>query len=406
MEQRRDIHFLMEEEERRCFDYFWKEASTLENSYGLIRDNDVRRDMCSIAATGFGLAGLAVGAERGYVDRKEAERRAIGTMMTLKERTVRVHGFFCHFLDMADASRYGDSEVSVIDTALLLMGALVAGEYFGGRCRQLWEELYTEVDWEWYRNPQTNAFYMGYHEARISEGCGGHFGQWDHYAEQLVMYFLGVASPGHPVDPSIFYDCPLYCDAYKDSGLIYHSYCGGLFVYQFSHAFLNLKGRKDRRGIDWYENSVRATKANRQYCIDNPLHRKTYHRNAWGMTACMTPHGYSGAQGALPCFGNSKNEADGTIPPCGAIGSLPFCPEDVMAAMEYYGTLPQLWGKYGFFDAFNLDAEPAWFADVYIGIDKGISLLMLENYRSGLIWKLTDGNGYIQRAFQKLEFTM
>lgn len=393
----RQVSRVLEEEERKCFDFFWNEVSQSKEGYGLIRDNDVDRDMCSVASVGFGLAGLAVGAYRGYVDRQEAQMRAEGTLVTLRERATRVHGFFYHFLHMEDGSRYGKSEVSIIDTALLLMGALVAGEYFGGQCRQLWEELYAEVDWEWYRNPQANCFYMGYNEKE------GHFGRWDHYAEQLIMYFLGVAAPKHPVDASIFYDCPLFCDAYKDSGLIYHSYCGGLFVYQFSHAFLNLQGRKDRRGIDWYENSVRATRANRQYCIDNPLQRKTYHQNAWGMTACMTPHGYSGAQGALPCFGNDKNEADGTVPPCGAIGSLPFCPEEVMAAADFYATIPQLWGKYGFLDAYNLDVEPAWFSDRCIGIDKGVSLLMLENYRSGLIWKLTDENEYIQRAFELLE---
>lgn len=118
---------ILEEEEKRCFDFFWNEVSESEKSYGLIRDNDVERDMCSIASVGYGLAGLAVGVERGYVTREEAEQRAIGTLVTLKEKTERVHGFFYHFLHMEDASRYGKSEVSVIDTALLLMGGLVAG---------------------------------------------------------------------------------------------------------------------------------------------------------------------------------------------------------------------------------------------------------------------------------------
>lgn len=143
-------------------------------------------------------------------------------------------------------------------------------------------------------------------------------------------------------------DNDVNCDVYKDSGLIYHSYCGGLFVYQFSHAFLNLQGKRDRRGIDWYENSRRAVKAARQYCIDNPGQKKTYGADAWGMTACMTPHGYSGAQGALPCVGNDKNEADGTVPPCGAIGSMPFCPEEVESAARHYASMPLLQGKYGF----------------------------------------------------------
>ncbi len=394
---------VMEAEERGCFEFFWREVSLTPEGLGLIRDNDVNREMCSIASVGYGLAALAIGAERGYVGRREAEERAVGTLRTMKERPVRIHGFYYHFLQMEDASRYGRSEVSIIDTALFLMGALCAGEYFGGECKLLWKEIYAEVDWEWYRDPVKNQFYMGYHEARKSEDSDGHFGHWDHYAEQLIMYFLGVAAPKYPVPPSILYDCPLFCDVYRDSGLIYHSHCGALFVYQFSHAFLNLKGKKDRRGIDWYENSVRATYANRQYCIDNPRGRKTYHENAWGLTACMTPRGYSGGQGALPCFGNDRNETDGTVAPCGPIGSLPFAPREVAEAMEFFAGIPELQGKYGFLDAYNLDVEPAWFSDRCIGIDKGVSLLMLENYRSGLIWRLTDQNEYIRKAFELLE---
>lgn len=394
---------IMEAEERGCFDFFWNEVSLTQKGYGLIRDNNINRSMCSIASVGFGLAALAIGAHRSYVTQQEAKERAIGTLRTMRDSTQRVHGFYYHFLSMEDGSRYGSCEVSIIDTALFLMGALCAGEYFGGECRNIWEEIYEDVDWDWYRDPQKNQFYMGYHESRGNQRLGGHFGAWDHYAEQFIMYFLGVAAPKHSVPASIFYDCPLFCDIYKDSDLIYHSYCGALFVYQFSHAFLNLQGKKDRRGIDWYENSVCATHANRQYCIDNPKGRKTYHQNAWGLTACMTPHGYSGAQGALPCFGNDRNEADGTVPPCGSIGSLPFAPEEVVAAMEFYAKIPELKGKYGYLDAYNLDVEPAWFSDRYIGIDKGISLLMLENYRSGLIWKLTDQNQYIRCAFEMLE---
>ena len=261
------------------------------------------------------------------------------------------------------------------------------------------EEIYTEVDWQWYRNPDKNQFYMGYNENQ-----NGHFGAWDHYAEQFMMYFLGVASPTYAVAPSIFYDCPQYCNTYKDSGIIYHSHGGGLFVYQFSHAFLDFRGKKDRRGIDWFENSVRASKANRQYCIDNPLGLKTYGENAWGMTACDTPTGYSGALGGLPCFGNQQICPDGTIAPCGAIGSIVFTPEESIKAMEVYAENDRLWGKYGFIDAYNLDVSPNWYADdFFIGIDKGISILMIENYRSGLIWKLTNQNKYIQKAFELLE---
>ena len=391
---------ILEKEARKCFDFFWNEVSLSEESYGLIRDNNRDKKMCSIASVGYGLPAIAIGVERGYITYEQGKERAIKTLCTMRDKTERTHGFYYHFLDMDTAKRYGKSEVSIIDTAIFIIGALAAGEYFDGEVKALAEEIYAEVDWEWYRNPDKNQFYMGYHESQ-----NGHFGAWDHYAEQFMMYFLGVAAPKYPVDPTIFYDCPLYCNSYKDSGLIYHSHGGGLFVYQFSHAFIDFRGKKDRRGIDWYENSVRATKANRQYCIDNPLGLKTYGENAWGMTACETPGGYTGAMGALPCVGSKQKHPDGTIPPCGPIGSIVFTPEESIAAMEFFAQDEKLWGEYGFKDAYNLDVSPEWYSDIVIGIDKGISILMIENYRSEFIWKLMNKNQYIQKAFELLEFT-
>lgn len=393
---------IIEKEQRKCFDFFWNEVSLSEESYGLIRDNTNKQqlDMCSIASIGFGLPAIVIGIERGYITKEEGEERVLKTLHTMKEKAERLHGYYYHFIDMNTAKRYKNCEVSIIDTAIFLMGALTAGEYFGGEIAALAEELYADVNWQWYHNPHKNQFYMGYSEAE-----NGHFGAWDHYAEQFMMYFLGVAAPKYPVEPSIFYDCPLYCNSYKNSGLIYHSHGGGLFVYQFSHAFIDFRNKKDRRGIDWFENSVRASKANRQYCIDNPLGLKTYGENAWGMTACETPGGYTGAMGALPCFGNKQIHPDGTIPPCGAIGSIVFTPEESINAMKFYAQDERLWGEYGFIDAYNLDVTPEWFSDVVIGIDKGISILMIENYRSGLIWNLMNKNKYIQKAFELLEFT-
>lgn len=390
---------ILEREQRGCFDYFWEEVSFSEETYGLVRDNTVHKNVCSIAATGFGLPAIIIGVERGYIRYAEGHERVLRTLRTMKEKPERVHGFYYHFIEIDTAKRFGRSEVSIIDTAIFLMGAMVAAQYFGGEVEEIWEEIYREVEWPWYHNPEKDQFYMGY-----SEQMGGHFGAWDHYAEQFMMYFLGVAAPKYPVPPTVFYDCPLYCNTYKDSGMIYHSSGGGLFVYQFSHAFIDFRGKRDRRGIDWFENSVRATKANRQYCIDNPLGLKTYGENAWGMTACSTPTGYSGAMGALPCLGNQQICPDGTIPPCGPIGSIVFTPKESISAMNFFAQDEKLWGKYGFVDAYNLDVEPAWYSAEVIGIDKGISILMIENYRSGLIWKLTNQNKYIRRAFELLEF--
>ena len=391
---------IIELEERKCFDFFWKEISHTDEGFGLIRDNNVQRDMSSIASIGFGLAGIVIGCERGYITKKEGEERAIRTLKTMYENAEEEHGFFYHFLLMDTAKRYRKCEASIIDTAILLMGALTVAQYFHGKTEEYFEKIYDIVDWNWYRNPKTNQFYMGYNTEKQE-----FFGAWDLYAEQFMMYVLGVVSKTHPVDASIFYDCPLHKGGYGPYQEIYHSHSGSLFVYQFSHAFIDFRGKRDKRGIDWFENSVKATLANRQYCIDNPEHKKSLHKNAWGMTACDTPNGYSGAIGCPPGFkNNTTHTANGTVPPCGSIGSIVFTPKESIEAMEYfYQTFPKLWGEYGFYDAYNLDVTPEWYSDRVIGIDKGISLVMIENYRSGLIWQVVGENHYIKRALEKLE---
>ena len=362
---------IIELEERKCFDFFWKEISHTDEGFGLIRDNNVQRDMSSIASIGFGLAGIVIGCERGYITKKEGEERAIRTLKTMYENAEEEHGFFYHFLLMDTAKRYRKCEASIIDTAILLMGALTVAQYFHGKTEEYFEKIYDRVDWNWYRNPKTNQFYMGYNTEKQE-----FFGAWDLYAEQFMMYVLGVVSKTHPVDASIF-----------------------------SHAFIDFRGKRDKRGIDWFENSVKATLANRQYCIDNPEHKKSLHKNAWGMTACDTPNGYSGAIGCPPGFkNNTTHTANGTVPPCGSIGSIVFTPKESIEAMEYfYQTFPKLWGEYGFYDAYNLDVTPEWYSDRVIGIDKGISLVMIENYRSGLIWQVVGENHHIKRALEKLE---
>ena len=160
----------------------------------------------------------------------------------------------------------------------------------------------------------------------------------------------------------------------------------------------------DLDGIDWFENSIKATQANRQYCIDNAGKFKTYGENSWGLTACLGPKGYCGF-GAKPCDVNLNIENDGTITPCGAIGSIVFTPKESIKAMEYYyNTFPKLWGKYGFKDGYNLEGTKPWFAKEYIGIDKGIEVLMIENYLNGTIWKYFMNNKYIKKRFKRHRF--
>lgn len=162
---------------------------------------------------------------------------------------------------------------------------------------------------------------------------------------------------------------------------------------------------KDEEGIDWFENSIKATLANRKYCMENSKNYKTYGENSWGLTACIAPKGYCVGFGAKPAL-NKLDENDGTISPSGVAGSIVFTPELSIKALEhYYNHFPKFWGKYGFKDAYNLEGSKPWYAEEYIGIDKGISMVMIENYLTGLIWKYFMKNEYVVQGLDKLNIT-
>ena len=312
---------ILDLEAKGCFDFFWNEVCTEGEGYGLIKDNTSKFEshvnIASVASVGFGLSAIIIGVERGWITYKEGEERALGTLKTLYNNVGQVSGFFNHFVDMRNGKRAWNSEISVIDTAIAIMGALTCSEYFKGEVEEWFEKIYQRIDWDFYRNKETNEFYMGYSEEN------GPFGQWDMYAEQFMMYFLGVASPTHPVPASMFYDFRRDIGSYGGDEFIYTP-VGSIFPYQFSHAWIDFRGTEDKLGVDWFENSVKASIANRKYCIDNPNNLKSFHKDAWGMTACETQHGYDGSQGTLPS--HNKHTADGTVPPCGAIGSIVFTP--------------------------------------------------------------------------------
>ncbi|MDM5337100.1 glucoamylase family protein [Fictibacillus enclensis] len=397
---------LMDLESKHSFLFFWQEANSNPGSpgFGLIRDRAPGDpEMCSVASVGYGLTALVIGAERQWITTDEARQRAEGTLDTLLQHAEEVNGFFYHFLSMETGKRYDNSEVSVIDTAIAVCGAITAGEYFGGKLKEKAQQLYERVNWEWYRNPETNQFYMGYTPER------GHWGAWDMYAEQFMMYFLAAASPTHPVDPEMFYDFHRQVSTYGDVPLFIYTWTGSLFTYQFSHAWFDLQNKTDRDGLDWWENSVKASLAHRQYCMDESETFKTFGPNSWGLTACDGPSGYRGDYGAPPSGrsgANDQHHPDGTVPPAGAIGSIPFTPKESLDAMQhYYNHVPELWGEYGFRDAYNLDVSPPWYGRDVIGIDKGISLLMIENHRTGLVWKWFMKNKFAKKGLELTGFT-
>ena len=390
---------LLLKELKASYQFFIKEANTdlKSEGYGLIKDKDMYADeIASIASVGYGLAALVIGVNRNWISYPEAYERASKTLDTFLNYVDGKDGFYYHFVNIHTGKREWNCEISIIDTAIFICGAILAGEFFRGEIKQKAEELYKRVNWEWYRNKETNYFYMGYKPET------GFWGHWDMYAEQLMLYVLGVASPTYPITKSMYDDIKKEKCTYEGIEDIIYTYCGTLFTYQFSHAWIDFRDRKDENGIDWFENSKKATIANRTYCIKNQDKFKTFGENSWGLTACLGPNGYSGEYGAKPALADVDKQNDGTVSPCGAAGSIVFTPELSMKALEnFYNHYPKLWGRYGFIDGYNLE-NGQWYSKEVIGIDKGISMMMIENYLSQLLWQQFMKNEFVQKGLKIL----
>ena len=351
--------------------YFTRETNP---SNCLIKDSSRPGSPASVAAVGFGLTAICIGESRGWIDKDDARYLVLKTLKTFRDDLPNKHGFFYHFLDMRTGQRTWNSEVSSIDTALFLAGALFAGEYFKGtEIEDLAKELYERVDWPWMLNGR-KVLCMGW---RPEEGFLPYY--WDSYSEAMILYALAIGSPTHPIPAECWLEWKRPVDMYKDHRVIY-CHTGSIFTYQYSHAWIDFRNLLDGE-INYYDNSVNATKANRQFCIDNAAEHKAYGENSWGLSACIGPGGYKG-YGAKP--GMAVN--DGTIPPCGMAGSIVFDPIASLNGLKNLYSMHKdfLYGIYGFKDAFNIDKN--WWAEEYLAIDVGITAMMIENYRSGLVW--------------------
>jgi len=381
------------------FLYFWEQANTDEKSpgYGLIRDRyPGNPGIASIASTGFGLTALVIGVEEGWISKEEANKRALGTLNTLLNLD-NFYGFFYHFLDMNTGNRVWNSEISTIDTAILICGALTAGKYFGSQVWDKAKQLYERINWNKMVHPVKNYFYMAYTPERGFEGY------WDFYAEQLMLYVLGAGAPveKNRIWEDVYYSFKRNYGGYKGEKFI-HSWFGSLFTYQYSHAWIDFRNWYDKFNVNWYQNSVDASLANYNYCKDNADKFKSF-SIGWGVTACDTLQGYNGLLGTPPSGNDSTvHKVDGTLAPSGALGSIVFTPKESLWALDNYYKLPDLVGKYGLKDAFNLDLN--WFDSDYIGIDKGITLLMIANYKSEIVWKVFMSIQYVQNGLRNLGF--
>ncbi len=391
-----------------AFDYFWREANPAN---GLVKDRSTTHSFCSIAATGFGLTALSIGVDHGWIDRKQAAERVLTTLRTFwrgaqggeRSGVIGHRGWFYHFLDMQQTTRYRQVELSSIDTALFLAGALDAGEYFGradateSEIRWLAKALLERVDWRWMTDGQ-DTLTMGWHPE-----TGFIRSRWVGYNEAMVLYILAMGAPQGGLGAEAWEG---WTRGYRWATHHGHSYVefAPLFGHQYSHCWIDFRGLADAylrgRGLDYFENSRRATLANRAYATANPKGWRGYGTDCWGLTACDGPgfapyHGYM-ARGAPP----AEND-DGTIAPTAAGSSIPFAPAECIAALRYmYDTYrEQLWTPFGFRDAFNVTA--GWWDPDVLGIDQGPMLIMIENHRTGRVWKRFMQNEVIQRGLQR-----
>ena len=392
-----DDEAFLEDLSRRTFQYFLDHA---DPQTGLVLDRarasgeahpatHQSHRVASSAATGFGLAALCVGAARGWVPRAEARRRALIALRFFDQRAPQEHGWFLHWMDAPTGERRWRSEYSSIDTALFLAGALTARRCFAEdqEIERLSTRIYERVDFRWM---------LAGHPSLLSHGWRPETGflrpRWDTYSEHLVLQLLAVGSTARPVPASVW-------RAWTRKRITYagHTYLseGPLFTHQFSHAFADFRGRRETwyPFTDYFENSVRATRAHRQFCVDLGREFPGYTPEVWGITASDSARGYV-AWGGPP----RDPAIDGTVVPCAAAGSLMFTPDIALPALramrERYGE--RIYGRYGFTDAFNPNND--WTNPDVIGIDLGITLVSAENLRTGRVWRWFMDNREIPRA--------
>jgi hypothetical protein len=429
---------LFDDIEKRTFDFFW---DTTNRANGLVPDRYPTKSFSSIAAVGFGLTAYPIGVERGYITREQARQRVLVTVRffrdapqgTQRDGTAGYKGFFYHFLDMRTGLRSHHSELSTVDTSLLLAGMLFCQSYFDGsdaeevEIRSAVDAIYSRVDWTW---AQARA-------PAISNGWSPEKGfiiwDWRGYNEGMLVYLLALGSPTHPVGEDAWTAWTANYDAHWHNiqGWMQLAFAP-LFGHQYSHVWVDFHGIRDaymrRRGLDYFENSRRATLSQRAYAIENPLGWRGYGSDVWGLSASDGPkdivHAYNGhlrmfftysARGSVL----QGERDDGTIAPTAALGSLPFAPEvvipEVLEMYRRYGE--HIYSTYGFVDAFNPSFDfpvslkqgrryPGfgWTDTDYLGIDQGPIIAMIENYRSGLIWRTMRSNPYLRRGLMRAGF--
>ncbi|MDD8017110.1 MAG: glucoamylase family protein [Bacteroidota bacterium] len=398
-----------------AFSYFWNAANPAN---GLIKDRLLAGAPCSIASEGFGLTAICIGVDHGWVSRNAAKDRVLTALKTFwyssqgggTSGTIGNFGLFYHMLDMDTGKRTWSSELSTIDTALLLAGIIDVKQYYTGTdsvetlIRNFSDSIYYRMNWDLMRNFNPGILMGWTPEHGFSDQNGNAYGEWVGYNEATLMYIFALGSPTHPVDYTAWQK---WTDGYNANLKTQYGYnyvnFPPLFGHQYSHCWIDFRSIADdwmkAHHLNYFENSRLATLAQRAYSIDNPGKFVGYSDSLWGITASDSPYGYK-ARGAPPA-----QDDDGTIAPTAPVSSIAFAPEVVIPVIHKmwntYGS--KLWTQYGFRDAFNLTLN--WWDNDIIGIDQGPMIIMIENYRNQSVWNRFMKNPDVQRGLAAAKFT-
>lgn len=380
--------------------YFWEQGNP-EN--GQVLDHALSRSEggldpstreSSIAATGFGLTAMCIADRRGYRAHAEIVARVRTTLDFHLNRMPEKHGFLYHFNDVSTGQPLPRSGVSSMDTAILLCGALTARAYFAdSRIASLATQLYDRVQWAWMLNGESTFVLEWNPEWGFSHR------RYDTYCELMMLYLLAIGSRTHPIAAD-------YWDRFRRPVMHYEGYSyfssstDPLFTHQYSHAWFDFRGKRDAYA-NYFNNSIAATEAHETFCLGYPAPEKPwYSRDYWGITSSDSRQGYT-VWGGPPAQG----PIDGSVVPCAAGGSLVFLPNECVSMLRTLRSkwgAAGAWGRYGFVDAFHPAAN--WYCPYVLGIDQGITVLMAENLRTGLIWKAFMSNPECRGAMQAVGF--
>lgn len=407
-----------------AFDYFLKHCNPTN---GLVADTSRVGAPASIAVVGFALSCYPVAVERGWMAHAQAAARTLATLRFFWSSqqseagdATGYKGFYYHFLDMQSGRRAWQSELSLIDSTLLLAGMLTASVYFSadtpveGEIRELAEALYRRVDWQWAQGGGATV-----RQGWKADSGFFHYG-WEGYSEATILYVLGLASPTHPLSPACYgaWTATYQWENIYDWEFLY---AGPLFIHQFSHAWIDFNGIQDEfmreKGSDYFQNSCRATYVQREFAQRNPHEFKGYGADCWGISANEGPgfktltvdhterrfFGYAAR-------GIPYGPDDGTIAPCATLASLPFAPQIVLPVLRALcARYPQITQASRLPGGFNPtlpgDGPQGWVSEGHFGLDQGVIVLMIENYRSQLIWRLMRRCPYIVTGLRGAGFT-